>query len=78
MLQTETQTKTIKEIFSDYQTNSNILDTKIKGLNLIKKSNVLELCLYSEQYIEIKELWYFEKYLRERFQFQNVEIRNVL
>ena len=78
MLQTKSQTKRIKEIFNDYKTNSNILDAKIKGLNLIKKSNILELCLYSDQYIEIKELWYFEKYLRERFQFQNVEIRNVL
>ena len=78
MLQTKSQTKRIKEIFNDYQTNSNILDAKIKGLNLIKKSNILELYLYSDQYIEIKELWYFEKYLRERFQFQNVEIRNVL
>lgn len=74
----QTQTKKIKEIFPDYKTNSNILDAIVQGLNLIKKSNILELCIYSEKYIEIKDLWYFEKYLRERFQFENVEIRNII
>ena len=78
MVQIETPTKKISDIFSDYKTNSNILEARVSGLNLIKKSNILKLGLYSNQYIEIKELWYFEKYLRERFQFQNVEIRNDL
>ena len=76
MPQNEAQTKTIKEIFPDYQTKSNISMAKVKGLNLRKKSNVLELSLNADEYIEIKELWYFEKYLRERFNFENVEIRN--
>ncbi len=72
------QTKAIKEIFPDYKSTANIIDAKVKGLNLIKKHNVLELYLNADEYIEIKELWYFEKYLRERFQFENVEIRNFL
>ena len=29
----------------------------------------------SESYLEIKELWYFEKFLKERFQFSNVDIK---
>ena len=67
--------KQIKEVFSDYQTESIIKEAKILGLNLIKKVNVLEINLSSEKYIEIKELWYFEKFLKERFQFSNVDIK---
>ena len=40
-----------------------------------KKINTLEVILYFDEYIEIKEIWYFEKFLRERFQFQNVDIK---
>ncbi len=75
MPEVQTHTKKIKEIFSDYQAKTNMIDAKIQGLNLIKKNNHLQLCIQSDEYIEIKELWYFEKYLRERFQFQNVEIQ---
>ena len=78
MSESQTQTKRVKEIFSDYQTKANILKASIQGLNLIKKTNILELSIQSDEYIEIKELWYFEKYLRERFQFENVEIRNII
>ena len=46
-----------------------------KFVNLIKKANVLEVDLESESYLEIKELWYFEKFLKERFQFSNVDIK---
>ena len=60
--------KQIKEVFSDYKTESNIKEAKILSLNLIKKVNVLEINLEAEEYIEIKELWFFEKYLKERFQ----------
>ena len=66
--------KQIKEVFSDYKTESNIKETKILSLNLIKKVNVLEINLEAEEYIEIKELWFFEKFLKERFQFSNVDI----
>ena len=73
-IQTKTKTKKIKEIFSDYQTKANILNAKIIALNLIKKKSTLEIVISSDEYIEIKELWYFEKYLGERFLFENIEI----
>ena len=67
--------KLIGEIFSDYKTESNIKNAVINQMNLIKKVNVLEISLKSEEYIEIKEFWFFEKFLRERFQFSNVDIK---
>ena len=68
-------TKLIGEVFSDYQTENIIKQARILELNLIKKANVLEVDLESESYLEIKELWYFEKFLKERFQFSNVDIK---
>ncbi len=68
-------TKPIKEVFSDYNTENIIKEAKILELNLIKKANVLEIDLESENYLEIKELWYFEKFLKERFQFSNIDIK---
>ena len=67
--------KLIGEIFSDYKTESNIKNAGIVQMNLIKKVNVLEISLQSEEYIEIKEFWYFEKFLRERFQFSNIDVK---
>ena len=67
--------KKVGEIFSDYKTNSNIKYAEVRGLNVVKKSNALEVILYFDEYIEIKELWYFEKFLRERFKFENVDIK---
>ena len=66
--------KRIGEVFSDYKTNSNIADTEITKMNLIKKINTLEIGMHSKEYIEIKEIWYFEKFLRERFQFGQVHM----
>ena len=68
-------TKLISEVFSDYKTENIIKQAKILELNLIKKANVLEIDLESENYLEIKELWYFEKFLKERFQFSNIDIK---
>ena len=69
------KTKLIEEVFSDYKTEENIKEAKIISLNFLKKSNILEINLESENYIEIKELWYFEKFLKERFQFSNIDIK---
>ena len=69
------KSKKVGEIFSDYNTNSNIKYAEVIGLNVVKKVNTLEVILYFDEYIEIKEIWYFEKFLRERFQFQNVDIK---
>ena len=70
----KSKTRKIEEIFSDYKTTSNIADAQITKMNLNKKLNTLEIGLYSDEYIEIKEIWYFEKFLRERFRFGQVHI----
>ena len=70
----KSKTRKIEEIFSDYKTTSNIADAQITKMNLNKKLNTLEIGLYSDEYIEIKEIWYFEKFLRERFRFEQVHI----
>lgn len=67
--------KKIGEIFSDYNTSSNIKYAQVKGLNVIKKTNTLQVILYFDEYIEIKEIWFFEKFLRERFQFEFIDIK---
>ena len=69
------QTRTIGKVFSDYKTEANIRQVEIKEMNLIKKTNVLQLDLKSNTYIEVKELWFFEKFLKDRFQFSNVDMK---
>ena len=69
------KSKKVGEIFSDYNTNSNIKYAEIETLNVIKKTNTLEVILYFDEYIEIKEIWYFEKFLKERFQFKTINIK---
>ena len=70
----KSKTKKIEEIFSDYKTTSNIAEAQIVKINLNKKLNILEIGLYSDEYIEVKEIWYFEKFLRERFKFEQTHI----
>ncbi|MEI3356567.1 MAG: PolC-type DNA polymerase III N-terminal domain-containing protein [Clostridia bacterium] len=69
------KSKKVGEIFSDYKTNSNIKYAEVRALNVIKKTNILQVLLYFDEYIEIKEIWYFEKFLRERFMFSSVDIK---
>ncbi len=71
----QTKTKKIGEVFSDYKTSSNIQYATINALNIIKKTNTLQVIIYFDEYIEIKEIWLFEKFLRERFQFQDIDIK---
>ena len=66
--------KKVREVFADYKTESSILNAKIKQLNLIKKQNILELTLETEEYIEIKELWFIEKFIKNRFGLSEVTI----
>ena len=67
--------KKVGEIFNDYKTNSNIKYAEVRGLNVIKKSNTLQVILYLDEYIEIKEIWYFENFLKQRFQFKHTDIK---
>ena len=59
--------KVIKDVFTDYDKESNILDMRIKQISLFKKTNVLELSLDSDKNITAKELYEFETYLKSRF-----------
>lgn len=70
----EVKTKKVKEIFSDYETKSNIKEAYIKALNVIKKTNTLGIVLKMDEYIEIKEIWYFEKFLKDRFAFSSTDM----
>ncbi len=70
----EQKTKKVGEIFSDYKTNANIKYAEVRGLNVIKKTNTLQVVLYLDEYIEIKETWYFENFLKERFQFEHTDV----
>lgn len=70
----EEKQKKVGEIFSDYKTGSNIKYAEVRGLNVIKKNNTLQVILYLDEYIEIKEIWYFENFLKERFQFQHIDV----
>ena len=67
--------KKVGEVFSDYNANSNIKYASIMGLNVIKKENKLQVVIYYDEYIEIKEIWYFEKFLKERFQFSQIDVK---
>ena len=69
------KSKKVGEIFSDYKTNSNIKYAEVTVLNVVKKTNTLQVGLYFDEYIEIKEIWYFEKFLKERFQFTSIDIK---
>ena len=68
-------TKTIGQAFSDYKTNSNIKNAEIEQMDLLKKNNNLNLKIKSNEYIEIKELWFLEKFLKDKFGFNNVDMK---
>ncbi len=70
----EQKPKKVGEIFSDYKTNANIKYAEVRSLNIIKKTNTLQVILYLDEYIEIKETWYFENFLKERFQFEHIDV----
>lgn len=66
--------KKVGEIFSDYKTQSNIKEAEVKVLNVNKKKNILGIKIFSNQYIEIKEIWFLEKFLKERFEFSSIDM----
>ena len=73
-MQETVKTKKVGEIFSDYKTNANVKYANIECLNIIKKTNTLEIMIYFDEYIEIKEIWLFEKFLTERFHFEHIDM----
>ena len=71
----EPKVKKVEEIFSDYKTSSNIKYAQIQNLNILKKTNTLQVILFFDEYIEIKEIWYFENFLKKRFHFEQIDIK---
>lgn len=70
----DTTSKTVEEIFRDYDVNTNIIKANINSINLYKKLNKLSVTIFSTEYIQLKNLLHFEKYLVNRFSIENVEI----
>ena len=67
--------KTVKEIFSDYTEQSNLLDAQIKTINLHRKTNKLEITIATETLISVRDYAYFEKYLKTRFKLEQVILK---
>ena len=68
--------KHVREIFRDFSSgNQNIMNAKVKAINLFKKTNTLQMTLISTILIEIKPVYAFEKYLEVRFGISNIKIR---
>lgn len=65
-------TKVIRDVFQDYKKTSNILDAEITKMNLYKKSNKLEIEIYSKNQLVVKELADFETYLSTRFSIKTI------
>lgn len=65
--------KKVGEVFKDYKTNSNIKYSHVEALNVNKRTNTLGIKIKSDEYIEVKEIWYLEKFLMERFRFQSID-----
>lgn len=68
------KSKKVGKVFSDYKTNSNIKYAYIQALNVNKKTNTLGIILGIDEYVEIKEIWFLEKFLKERFGFSNIDM----
>ncbi len=67
--------KKIEEIFSDYKTGSNLKYAQVESFNVSKKTNTLQVVLFFDEYIEIKDIWNFENFLKERFKFDHIDIK---
>ena len=57
----------VNEVFGDYNTESSITLATVKKVVLKKKNKILEICLDSDNYIEIDEIEKFKNFLNERF-----------
>ena len=69
------QLKKVKDVFPDFKTDTDLLNTQIKDINLYKKTNKLLLDLLSEERINLKNIYLLENYLKNRFTVNDVEIK---
>ncbi len=76
MEQSHTDIKKIKNVFLDYSSNSfSFSDAEILNINLYRKTNKLEMFLKTDNYINIDEIYKFEKYAIKRFNISGVELK---
>ncbi len=66
--------KSVNEVFSDYNKNSNIKDASIMNVGLHKKSNKLAIKLLTYKVLSIQDIIDFESYLKHRFKIEKIEI----
>jgi len=66
--------KLIKDIFTDFKIETNLLDAGIKNIKLSKKTNKVEIDLISNSFISIKDILIFEKYIKQKFLIENIDI----
>ena len=68
--------KTVKEVFKDYRAiGQELVESKIKSINLFKKTNSLEIVLLAQKNIKIRQIESFEKYLEGRFLIKKINIK---
>ena len=68
--------KAVQEVFKDYRSiQKELLEAKIKSINLFKKTNSLELILVSPKIISIRQIESFERYLVARFAIKTIQIK---
>ena len=64
--------KVIKDVFQDYKKENDIINATIQKIDLYKKSNKLEVELFSQNQLKIEDLADFETYLSTRFNIQTI------
>lgn len=68
--------KTVKGVFKDYRCiGQELSESKIKSINLFKKTNSLEIILLAQKNIKIRQIESFEKYLESRFLIKKINIK---
>jgi len=72
----EIEYKVLKDVFKDYKSSSlELMNSKIKNIELYKKTNTLKIILLVEKYIKVKDIESFEKYLETRFLIKTIKIK---
>ncbi len=66
--------KYIKDVFSDYTVENNLIDCEIENINLYKKTNKLQISVISSKPIELADMESFENYAIRRFKVAKVAI----
>ena len=66
--------KRINEVFSDFNTGSNISAALVESAVLKKKSKTLELAISSDRYIEIQEIEELNNFIKRRFYLEHSKI----